>query len=94
MSITLHKMKNLDASPRISGILSTHYSLIEPPRPNGVKRFEVGNQIVFALNRKNAERKAKLNKMVTLMPACIAKLQLSDVVESLAIWNWKMTAVI
>lgn len=59
MSVTLHKMKNLE-SPRISGILSTHYSLIEPPRPNGLKRFEVGNQVVWALNQKNAERKAKL----------------------------------
>jgi hypothetical protein len=31
--------------------------------------------------------------MVTLMPASIEKLQLSDIVESLSIWKWEMTAV-
>lgn len=40
-----------------------------------------------------AERKAKLNKMVSLMPVSISKLQLSDIVESLSIWKWEMTAV-
>ncbi|OXA61890.1 hypothetical protein Fcan01_02020 [Folsomia candida] len=39
-----------------------------------------------------AERKAKLNKMVSLMPVSISKLQLSDIVESLSIWKWEMTA--
>jgi len=58
MSVTLHGMKNL--SDRIIKILRTDFSAIEPPRPNGLKRFEVGEQIVWALNRKNAERKAKL----------------------------------
>jgi len=56
----MHNMKHLLDSPRIEKILSTIHSNVEPPRPNGLKRFEVGNQIVFALNKKNAERKAKL----------------------------------
>lgn len=47
------------------------------------------NQIVVQI----AERKAKLNKMVTLMPSSVAKLQMSDIVESLSIWKWEMSAV-
>lgn len=58
MSVTLHGMKNL--SDRVIKILRTDFSAIESPRPNGLKRFEVGEQTVWALNRKNAERKAKL----------------------------------
>lgn len=56
MSITLHNMKGL--SEKIIRILRSEPA--ESPRPNGVQRFEVGNQIVWALNKKNAERKAKL----------------------------------
>ena len=58
MSITLHKMNGIEG--RTERVLGTNYSLIEPPRPNGLKRFQIGDQIVFALNKKNAERKAKL----------------------------------
>lgn len=58
MCITLHKMKNL--GPRVEAILDTYHANIETPRPNGLKRFEIGEQTVWALNRKNAERKAKL----------------------------------
>ncbi len=58
MSVTLHGMKNL--SDRVVKILRTDFSAIEPPRPSSMQRFEVGEQIVWALNRRNAERKAKL----------------------------------
>lgn len=58
MSITLHRMKGIEG--RTQRVLGINYSLIEAPRPNGLKRFEVGEQIVSALNKKNAERKAKL----------------------------------
>jgi hypothetical protein len=50
-------MKNL--GKRAETILSSQYSNIEAPRPNGLKRFEIGAQIVWALNEKNAIRKAK-----------------------------------
>lgn len=33
---------------------------VQPPRPNGLKKFEIGNQIVWAFNMKNAIRKSKL----------------------------------
>lgn len=56
MSITLHNMKGL--SEKMIALLRSEPA--EPPRPNGVQRFEVGNQTVWALNKKNAERKAKL----------------------------------
>ncbi len=58
MSVTLHRMKNI--GEKVQNILNTNWSMIEPPRPNGLKRFEVGDQTVWALNNKNAERKAKL----------------------------------
>lgn len=58
MSVTLHRMKNL--GPRITDIMNTFYSRIQAPRPNGLKRFEIGEQSVWALNKRNAERKAKL----------------------------------
>lgn len=58
MSVTLHKMRNLNE--RITNVMSTFYSRIEPPRPNGLKKFQIGDQTVWALNKQNAERKAKL----------------------------------
>lgn len=62
MSITVRGM-NFSNNPRNRGreerILNSIHD-VEPPRPKSLKRFEIGNQIVFALNKKNAERKAKL----------------------------------
>lgn len=58
MSITLHKMRGIEG--KTEKILGTNFMLIEPPRPNGVKIFYIGKQVVWALNQKNAERKAKL----------------------------------
>lgn len=59
MSITVRGMNGIEDSPRISRILNSTHD-VEPPRPNGLKPFEIGNQTVWALNKKNAERKAKL----------------------------------
>jgi hypothetical protein len=58
MSITLYRMNGIER--RTERVLSINYSKIEAPRPNGLQRFQVGDQVVFALNKKNAERKAKL----------------------------------
>ena len=58
MTITIRGMKNID-SPRIGKILNSTHD-VEAPRPNGLKKFEIGDQIVWALNKENAERKAKL----------------------------------
>lgn len=58
MGITLHSMKNIPY--RVNKILGEYQSNVEPPRPNGLKRFEIGKQTVWALNMKNAIRKSKL----------------------------------
>lgn len=56
--ITVHNMKVHKDSREAHILKSTHQ--VEPPRPNGLQLFQVGEQQVWALNRKNAERKAKL----------------------------------
>lgn len=39
------------------------------------------------------ERKMKLTRMVMLMPDGRAKFQLANIVESLCVWQWRMSAV-
>lgn len=58
MSVTVRGMKISDDT-KAARILNSNHD-VTPPRPNGVKRFEIGNQTVYAFDQRNAERKAKL----------------------------------
>lgn len=58
MSISMHNMKNI--GPRVDKIMGEYSANADKPRPNGLQRFDIGDQVVYAVNKKNAERKAKL----------------------------------